>query len=142
MFALKTTIGFLVRAILLAPFVIGLFYAGEYTSYVNNVSTFLLVILGLASLLYLVVSTIIPAEYAIKTDIKVLEYNMWLPQVIMVNVMGVVALVLCMAMASQAMYVSAVILFFYALAHFLWPRYIKRIDAASKNHMMETLKTS
>jgi hypothetical protein len=81
----------------------------------------------------------VPPEYAIKTDISVLEFNMWLPQIIAVHTMGVVALVLCIALASQAMYVSAPILFLYSLSNFLWPRYAKRIDLASKEHMVSKL---
>lgn len=139
-FALKTTMGVLIRALLLSPFVLGFFYTGEHANSIDNVATFILVLLGLASVLYLVVMTLIPPEYAIKTDIKVLEFNMWMPQIVAVTAMGVVALGLCIALASSAMYISAVVLFFYALSHFLWPKYTKRIDLASKDHMIQSLK--
>jgi hypothetical protein len=138
-FALKTTAGALVRAIVLAPFVGVLLYTGEYATFVDNIATFMLVVLALGSALYLIIMTLVPPEYAIKTDISVLEFNMWLPQIIAVHTMGVVALVLCIALASQAMYVSAAILFLYSLSNFLWPRYAKRIDLESKEHMVSKL---
>jgi hypothetical protein len=140
-FALRTILGVLIRLLLLSPFIAGFFYVGEYSNAIDNVATFVLVILGLASVLYLVVMTIIPPEYAIKTDIKVLEFNMWVPQIVAVITMGVVTLGLAVALASQSFYISAVVLFFYALSHFLWPKYAKKIDDASKMHMIEALKS-
>lgn len=140
-FALKTALGVLARALVLAPFAGVLYYTGEYANYVQNTATFVLVVLGIATVLYLVVMGLIPPEYAIKTELTVLEFNMWLPQIIAVYVMGCVSLVMCILVASQAMYVTAVVLFLYGISNFLWPRYVKRIDNASKEHMVTTLSS-
>ena len=141
-FAFKTTVGLLVRALVLSPFIIGFFYTGEYANIVENISTFMLVILAVASVLYLVVMMLIPPEYAIKTEISVLEFNMWLPQIIAVTVAGIATLGVCIAFASSASYLSATILFLYGISMLLWPRYAKRIDAASKQHMMTQLQNN
>ena len=138
-FGFKVSLGVLARLMVLSPFVVGLFYTGKYANYVDNLNTFMLVVLGVASVLYLVVMMLIPPEYAIKTEISVLEFNMWRPQVVAVNVMGVVTLGVCIALASAAMYVSATIIFLYGISMLLWPRYARRIDAASKDHMMQQL---
>lgn len=140
-FALRTAVGVMARALVLVPFVGLLFYTGEYANYVENTATFMTVILSIASVLYLVVMGLIPPEYAIKTELTVLEFNMWLPQVIAVYVMGLAALVLSIMLASQAMYVTAAVLFLYGISNFLWPRYVKRIDNASKEHMVTQLSS-
>ena len=71
-FALKTALGLLVRLLLISPLAIALVYTGQHLEMVENVGIFVLVLLSAFSLLYLAVMTLIPAEYAIKTDISVL----------------------------------------------------------------------
>jgi hypothetical protein len=139
-FALKTTLGLLVRLLLISPLAIALVYTGQHLDMVDNVGVFVLVLLTAFSLLYLIVMTIIPAEYAIKTDIKVLEFNLWMPQIVSVYVTATAALALSITLAAFAFYISAVILFLYSLSSYMWPKYIKKIDMASKDHMIAQLQ--
>ena len=132
--------GFLIRLLLILPLLAVLVYSGEHYNTVDNVAIFMLILLSAFSTLYLVVMTLIPAEYAIKTDIKIIEFNMWMPQIVAVYITATAALALCFASASYAFYPTAVILFLYATSTYMWPRYITRIDIASKDHMIKKLQ--
>jgi len=139
-FALLTTLGFSVRLLLIAPIVALLVYTGEHLGMIDNISTFILILLAAFSVVYLAVMTLIPAEYAIRTDIKIIEYNMWLPQIISVYATATIALGLAVVTAAFGLYPTAMILFLYAASTYMWPRYIKRIDIASKDHMIKKLQ--
>lgn len=140
-FTLKTIIGFIARLIIVLPFALLLVNLGEYSSINNNISVFVLIILGAATVLYLGIMTFVPAEYAIKTSIHIIEFHMWKPQIVSVFVSATVTLGLALVTAAFAFYTTAVILFLYALSLYMWPKYIKKIDGASKEHMLATLKS-
>jgi len=97
--------------------------------------------LSVLSVLYILVITLVPAEYAIKTDIKVIEYNMSNIQVYGIKFTSFLASILTVYLYSQAMYWQGAIVLLYSVALYLWPSYIERIDLASKNHIFESLKS-
>lgn len=140
-FTVKTIIGFIARLILVSPFALLMVNLGEYATINNNISIFVLIILGAATVLYLGIMTFVPAEYAIKTSIHIIEFHMWTPQIVAVFVSATVTLALALVTAAFAFYTTAVILFLYSLSLYMWPKYIKRIDFASKEHMLATLKS-
>jgi hypothetical protein len=140
-FPLRAAIGFVVRLLIVTPFVLLLANMGEYSTINNNISVFLAVILGACTLLYLGIMTFVPAEYAIKTGVSIIEFHMWKPQIVMVLLSAVIVMAATVAMASFAFYWTAGVLFLYSLSMFMWPKYITRIDAASKDHMLSTLRT-
>jgi len=140
-FTIKAVIGFIARLILVSPFALLMVNMGEYAAINNNISVFVLIILGAATVLYLGIMTFVPAEYAIKTSINIIEFHMWTPQIVAVIVSATVTMGLALVTAAFAFYTTAIVLFLYAVSLYMWPRYIKRIDAASKDHMLETLKS-
>jgi len=140
-FALKTAIGFTVRLLLIVPFALLLINMGEYSTINNNLSVFVAIVVGIASVLYLGIMIFVPAEYAIKTNIDVIEFQMYKPQIVAVFLSAAAALTLAITMAGVAFYYSAIVLLLYALSLYMWPKYIKKIDAASKDHMISTLKS-
>jgi hypothetical protein len=82
---------------------------------------------------------VVPAQYAFKTDIKVIEFNLWKPQIVLVYVSATLTFALAIAYAGSTFYVSAIVLLLYSTATYAWPHYVRRIDAASKEHMMNQL---
>ncbi len=141
-FTIKAVIGFITRLILISPFALLMVNMGEYATINNNISVFVLIILGAATVLYLGIMTFVPAEYAIKTSIDIIEFHMWTPQIVAVIASATVTIGLALTMAAFAFYTTAVILFLYSLSLYMWPKYIKRIDIASKDHMLATLKSN
>lgn len=140
-FTIMTILGFIGRLILVSPFALLMVNLGEYASINNNISVFVLIILGAATVLYLGIMTFVPAEYAIKTSINIIEFHMWKPQIVAVLLSATVTLGLALVTAAFGFYTTSVILFLYSLSLYMWPKYIKRIDTASKDHMLETLKS-
>lgn len=141
-FTLKTIFSFIVRLIFVAPFALLLVNMGSYTEINDNITLFIMIILGAATILYLTIMTFVPAEYAIKTDIKVIEFHLWTPQIIAIILSATLVMGLSITMAAIHLYPSAVILFLYSVALYMWPKYVKKIDNASKDHMITTLKSS
>ena len=140
-FPLRAAIGFIVRLLIVAPFALLLIDIGDYATINQNISIFLAVILGAATLLYLGIMTFVPAEYAIKTGVSVIEFHMWKPQMVMVIMTAIVVMAATLVLAAFAFYWAAFVLFLYSISMFLWPKYIARIDVASKEHMLTTLRT-
>ena len=140
-FALKTALGFLVRLLLIVPFALLLINMGEYSTINNNISVFVAIVVGIASVLYLGIMIFVPAEYAIKTNIDVIEFQMYTPQIVTIFASATITLALAIAMAVFAFYYTAIVLLVYSLSLYLWPQYIKKIDVASKDHMIESLKS-
>jgi len=140
-FTLRAALGFIVRLLIVVPFALLMVNMGDYTTINNNISVFILIILGAATLLYLGIMVCVPAEYAIKTSIGIIEFHMFLPQVIGILLSATIILGLAFIMASVAFYWSAGILLLYAFSLYMWPKYIKRIDSASKDHMLDSLRS-
>jgi len=140
-FTIKAVIGFIARLLLVSPFALLLVDIGEYATINSNISVFVLIILGAASVLYLGIMTFVPAEYAIKTSINIIEFHMWTPQIVAVIASATVIMGLAFVTAALAFYPSATVLFLYSLSLYMWPRYIKKIDVASKEHMIASLKS-
>lgn len=140
-FALKTALGFLVRLLLIVPFALLLINMGEYSTINNNISVFVAIVVGIASVLYLGIMIFVPAEYAIKTNIEVIEFQMYKPQIVTIFASATIALALAIAMAVFAFYYTAIVLLVYSMSLYIWPKYIKKIDIASKDHMIESLKS-
>ena len=139
-FTVKATLGLFIRALILLPIFLSASYTGPFHYEISNISFLSLIILSVLSVLYILVITLVPAEYAIKTDIKVIEYNMSDIQVYGIKFTSFLAAILTVYLYSQAMYWQGVIVFLYAISLYMWPSYIKRIDIASKNHIFESLK--
>lgn len=140
-FTFKTICGFIARILPIVPFALLLVNLGEFTTINDNITLFAMIILGAATLLYLVIMIFVPAEYAIKTDIDVIEFHMWTPQIVSVLLSATIILGLSITMATIHFYPSAIVLFFYSASLCMWPKYIKRIDIASKDHMIAALKS-
>lgn len=140
-FIFRTVLGFFARLIIAVPFALLLVNTGTYAEMNDFITLFVIFILGAATLLYLSIMTFVPAEYAIKTDIEVIEFHMWTPQIIAIITTATIIMGLSMAMVGIHFYPSAIVLFLYSVSLYMWPKYIKRIDIASKDHMLETLKS-
>ena len=139
-FTLRATLGFIVRLLLITPFALLLVDMGEYANINSNISVFIAVVLGIATVLYLAIMTFVPAEYAVRTNINILEFHMWKPQALAVIISAVVVAVLSITLAASAMYYSGFVMLLYAVSLGVWPKYIKRIDVASKEHMIANLQ--
>lgn len=140
-FIIRAALGFICRILIVAPFALLLFNMGEYAEVNDNLSIFIAIVLGAATILYLAIMTFVPAEYAIKTSINIIEFHMWTPQIVAVILSATIILGLSIAVATSAMYYSAIVLLLYAISLYMWPKYIKRIDIASKDHMLKSLQT-
>ena len=139
-FTLRSILGTIARMILLVPFVLLMFDIGEYNTINDNISVFLLIILGTGTVLFMGIMAFIPAEYAIRTNIDIIEFHMWTPQVVLLYISGVITIGVAMALAGFAFYTSAAFLTLYAVALYMWPKYMQKVDEASKAHMLSTLR--
>lgn len=130
----KSILGFALRMALVAPIIWMLLGFDD-----KGASAFVIVVIVAHSVMLLLCTTLIPAEYAIKTDLKVLEFNRWKPQMIAIYAFGAICFAMTYFLAIEAMYWYAGILFAYGLANTTWPRYVEKIDHASKMSMIEKL---
>jgi hypothetical protein len=142
-FNLRLTIGLFCRALLITPFVIAILTAyGEMTEiqHLDNISVFLMIVLTVSTIVYLAIMTFIPAPYAIKTAISVIEFHSYKPQIVAIFLSASLMTILSLGLASVAFYWSAALFLAYALSLYMWPQFIARIDIASKEHMINSLQ--
>jgi uncharacterized membrane protein YidH (DUF202 family) len=139
-YPLRTALGFIVRLLVIAPFALLLApLSTEAAALNNNIGVFMLIVMATATIIYLCVMIFVPAEYCIRTAIDIIEFHSYKPQAIMVHISATIALLLTFAMAAFALYWTGIVLLLYAGSLYTWPRYILRIDAASKDAMMTQL---
>jgi len=139
-YPLRTVLGFIVRLLVVLPF--ALFFAPLSASAAtmnNNIGVFLLIVMTISTIVYLAVMIFVPAEYAIRTAIDIIEFHSYQPQVIMCYISATIVLGLVIAMAASAFYWTGIVLFLYGASLYTWPAYIRRIDGASKDAMMAQL---
>jgi len=140
-FTFRALLGFFARALLVTPFVLLMVNIGEHAQINDNISVFVAIVLLIATVLYLAVMIFVPAEYAIKTNVSVIEFHMCKLQTWCVIGSAVLISALSVWLATAALYYSAVILLLYAISLYMWPKYIKKVDNASKDFMMQSLRT-
>ena len=139
-YPLRTALGFVIRLLFVAPF--ALLYAPLSTEAAlinNNIGVFLLIVMAISTVVYLAMMTFVPSEYAIRTAIDIIEFHSYFPQVVMCHISATIVLLLTLAMAASGFYWTGIVLLLYTVSLYTWPRYIKRIDAASKTAMMVQL---
>lgn len=133
--------GIMFRVTLAVPAVLMVLYSSsEYHSLITNVAIFSTIVMSMHGIFLLVVSTLIPPVYAIKTDVSVLEFNMWLPQKLAIYFSAGLVFAGAFLVASQALYWYASVMFLYGIAYLVWPNYVKRIDLASKDDLINKLQ--
>jgi len=133
-FTAKTALGFALRMAIIGPI---LYMLAGYDD--KGVSAFVIILIVAHTVMLLLCTTLIPAEYAIKTDIAVLEFNMWKPQAIAIYAFGLICCGTSYFLVAADMYWYAGILFTYGLGNVAWPRYVSKIDMASKLSMIDKL---
>ena len=140
---LKAILGFVLRLLLAVPIILLLTKSSLFDpTTITNMVFFSVILMGIHSVLLLSISTLVPATYAIKTDISVLEFNLWWAQRSLTYISAGVLFVLSFLLSGLAMYWFAGILFVYALSYTVWPYYIKRIDLASKQDLIDKLASA
>lgn len=139
-FTFRALLGFFARAVLVTPFALLMVDMGKYAEINDNIAIFIAIVLGIATLLYLAVMIFVPAEYAIKTNVDVIEFHMCPIQKACVIGSSVVMVALSICMATAAFYWSGLVLLTYAVSLYMWPMYIKKVDGASKDFMMQQLQ--
>jgi len=139
-FTFRALLGFFARAILVTPFALLVVNMGKYSEWNDNIAIFVAIVLGIATLLYLAVMVFVPAEYAIKTNVDVIAFHMSPIQKACCLGSSIIMLCLSVWMATMAFYWSAIVLLLYAISLFMWPKYIKKVDNASKDFMMQQLQ--
>lgn len=141
-FTFRALLGFVARALLVTPFALLMVNMGEYAEINSNLSVFIAIVLTIATLLYMAVMIFVPAEYAIKTNVTVIEFHMTALQTWAVLGSAVLILGLSVGLAVvTASYFFATVLLLYAVSLYMWPKYIKKVDDASKEFMMQSLRT-
>lgn len=140
--SLRTLVGLCGRVLIIAPILAILWYDGVHLNTIDNIANFAIFIVGGHAIMLLICTTLIPAEYAIKTELTVLEFNMWRPQVVALYGFSLLCFAGTFLLAGQEMYWFAGVIFTYGIAHLTWPRYVEKIDNASKLDMIEKLKTT
>ena len=140
-FTFRALLGFFARALLVTPFALLMINMGGYTEINSNISVFVAIVLAIATLLYLAVMVFVPAEYAIKTNVTVIEFHMCRLQTWCVIGSGVLITLLSISVATAGSYYFATVLLLYAVSLYMWPKYIKKVDDASKDFMMQSLRS-
>ena len=151
-YALKTIMGLTARCLFVAPMLFAgdlIFNGSELITSVfgtepaitsGAVVSFAIWAIAVHAAMLLICTTLIPAEYAIKTNLDVLEFNKSSFQVTAIYGFAIGCVVLAYIMAGGGFYWSAGILVAYGIANITWPRYVHKIDDASKADMIDKLK--
>ena len=131
----------LVRNTITSSAIIGFFVwnAMNGTQMTNNIAVFLSILLFIVGIISLAVVIFIPAEHAKTTKIDIIKYNLWWPTIMLEYIVSLVYAGLAIAAAAYGMFWYAAVATVVALSTFLWVGYMRKVDAESKQYMLDTL---
>jgi hypothetical protein len=132
----KAIILLISRLIVFSPFAVLIYYTNDWAT---NIAVFFAILLTAITAVYLTIELFIPAEYAIKTEISVIEHTQSAPYTVCLWVTVVIAGILSLAMIGQGMFWYGSLFALFALSQAMWPNYITKIDHVSKAAMMDQL---